>query len=81
MVITPPLITGPLSLSGLADGIFRILWEPRFAAAAVMLYYDLRTRHHGYDLALRVTQLEAAIPSPQASARSGTAAMPSLAQE
>ena len=47
--------------TGIASGVsalFGILWQPFFVAALVLFYYDLRIRKEGYDLALRVQQME-----------------------
>ncbi len=41
------------------NAILPVLWQPLATAAIVMLYYDLRVRQEGYDLDLRVQQLEA----------------------
>ncbi len=41
------------------NAILPVLWQPLASAAFVMLYYDLRVRQEGYDLNLRVQQLEA----------------------
>ena len=35
-----------------------MLWQPIQSAAFVALYYDLRMRNQGYDLDLRIQQLE-----------------------
>ncbi len=56
---------GPRQLglaSALSQGvgsIIRVLWLPVYVAGLVLLYYDLRVRQEGYDLALRIEQLEA----------------------
>jgi hypothetical protein len=44
--------------------VFSVLWLPLYVAALVLLYYDLRVRKEGYDLALRVEQLEAEVGRP-----------------
>lgn len=44
---------------GAVNAILPVLWSPLSAAAFVLLYYDLRVRQEGYDLSLRVQQLEA----------------------
>jgi len=38
-----------------------VLWQPLQMAAQVMLYYDLRVRNEGYDLEMRINQLEAEV--------------------
>ncbi|CAN5482012.1 hypothetical protein BH10CHL1_BH10CHL1_45690 [soil metagenome] len=43
------------------NAILPVLWQPLASAAFVMLYYDLRVRQEGYDLNLRVQQLEAEV--------------------
>lgn len=52
-------------LSQVAGSVFSILWLPLSVAAIVLLYYDLRVRSEGYDLSLRIAQMEAeTAPSP-----------------
>ena len=46
--------------------IINVLWLPLYVAALVLLYYDLRVRQEGYDLALRIEQLEAEVNPPTA---------------
>ncbi|MGL4648658.1 MAG: hypothetical protein ACRC1H_04565, partial [Caldilineaceae bacterium] len=43
----------------LVGAVFNILWQPLFAIALVLLYFDLRVRRESYDLTLRVAALEA----------------------
>ena len=57
-VFAPESVAG--MLSGAAGAVGQVLWLPIQAIAAVILYFDLRTRKEGYDLALRVAQLEEA---------------------
>jgi hypothetical protein len=50
--------------TGISTGlnyIAQIVWLPLQTAALVLLYYDLRVRQEGYDLALRVERLEAEV--------------------
>jgi hypothetical protein len=50
--------------AGLSTGLgynAHIVWLPLQTAATVLLYYDLRVRKEGYDLALRVEQIEAGL--------------------
>jgi hypothetical protein len=65
----------PLDNIGLVSGIsaglssiFTVLWQPLNVAAVVLLYYDLRVRKEGYDLALRVERLEAEVSPPNVEA-------------
>lgn len=62
------IFTLPTSGIGLATGIstaisssITVVWTPFYICAVVLLYYDLRVRAEGYDLDLRVQQLEAQI--------------------
>lgn len=41
--------------------ILPMLWQPIQMAAQVLLYYDLRMRNEGYDLEMRLNQLEAEV--------------------
>ena len=50
------------------SAVLPVLWQPLSTAAFVLLYYDLRVRQEGYDLNLRVQQLEAEI-QPAAGAK------------
>jgi hypothetical protein len=62
------LIILPTSGIGLATAIstalssaITVVWTPFYTCAVVLLYYDLRVRVEGYDLDLRVQQLESQI--------------------
>ena len=46
------------SISGSVSAFFSIVGIPYSIAAAVLLYYDLRIRNEGYDLELRVAEME-----------------------
>ena len=46
------------SISGSVSAFFSIVAIPYSIAAAVLLYYDLRIRNEGYDLELRVAEME-----------------------
>jgi hypothetical protein len=48
----------------IASTAITLLWQPIQVAAIVLLYYDLRVRKEGYDLALRVERLESEIDRP-----------------
>ncbi|MEZ4707436.1 MAG: glycerophosphoryl diester phosphodiesterase membrane domain-containing protein [Caldilineaceae bacterium] len=41
------------------SALFSVIWQPFLVGAIVLFYYDLRIRKEGYDLELRVQQLEA----------------------
>lgn len=43
------------------SALLPMLWQPIQSAACVTLYYDLRMRNQGYDLDLRIQQLEAEV--------------------
>lgn len=47
------------AVSTAITSIFSVVWTPFYACAVVLLYYDLRVRSEGYDLDLRIQQLEA----------------------
>ncbi len=51
-------------LSSAISSIFSVLWTPLYICAVVLLYYDLRVRVEGYDLALRIEQLENELRPP-----------------
>ena len=53
-----------LRFPGLFSQLFVIIAVPFPIAAAVLLYYDLRIRNEGYDLELRVAELEAQVARP-----------------
>ncbi|MBX3001245.1 MAG: glycerophosphoryl diester phosphodiesterase membrane domain-containing protein, partial [Caldilineaceae bacterium] len=62
------IFTLPTSGLGLAtavstaiSSIVTVVWTPFYTCAVVLLYYDLRVRAEGYDLDLRVQQLESQI--------------------
>ncbi|HLM85329.1 MAG TPA: hypothetical protein VK272_03975 [Solirubrobacteraceae bacterium] len=59
----------------LAAAVAAVLTRPFQAAVTTILYYDLRVRHEGYDVALLAEQLgiepSGSSPSPQASAVDG----------
>jgi hypothetical protein len=52
-----------LAISGALSSIFNVLWQPLYACAIVLLYFDLRVRRENYDLEIRVRQLEAEVDS------------------
>lgn len=47
-----------IAIFGTVGALLPVLWQPIAVAAYVMLYYDLRMRNQGYDLELRIQQLE-----------------------
>lgn len=49
------------AIFGVIGALLPVLWQPVAVAAYVMLYYDLRMRNQGYDLELRIQQLEAEV--------------------
>ncbi|MBX3009863.1 MAG: glycerophosphoryl diester phosphodiesterase membrane domain-containing protein [Caldilineaceae bacterium] len=50
-----------VAIFGLLGALLPVLWQPLAVAAYTVLYYDLRMRNQGYDLELRVQQLEAEV--------------------
>lgn len=53
--------TASIAIYAAVNAILPVLWQPLSTAAIVLLYYDLRVRQEGYDLNLRVQELEAEI--------------------
>jgi membrane-anchored glycerophosphoryl diester phosphodiesterase (GDPDase) len=49
------------AVSTAISSIFTVVWTPFYTSAVVLLYYDLRVRAEGYDLDLRVQQLESQV--------------------
>ena len=47
-----------IAIYAAVGAILPVLWQPLSTAAFVLLYYDLRVRQEGYDLLLRVQQIE-----------------------
>jgi membrane-anchored glycerophosphoryl diester phosphodiesterase (GDPDase) len=60
LLVAMPSSAMPLlvALSSAISSIFTVIWSPFYVCAVVLLYYDLRVRAEGYDLDLRVRQLE-----------------------
>jgi hypothetical protein len=52
-------------ISAAIGSIVSVFWQPLYAIALVLLYYDLRVRRESYDLTLRVEQLEADVREMQ----------------
>jgi len=60
--IPPPAATGLLlRLAAALPPLFLIISTPFRCGAGVLLYYDLRMRNEGYDLELRLTEMEAQV--------------------
>lgn len=53
--------------SNMVAASLSIVWTPFSVAAIVLLYYDLRVRHEGFDLELRVAEMEQRLPPPDVS--------------
>jgi hypothetical protein len=49
------------AISTALSSVFTVVWTPFYICAVVLLYYDLRVRAEGYDLDLRVQQLESQV--------------------
>lgn len=49
------------AISTALSSVITVVWTPFYICAVVLLYYDLRVRTEGYDLDLRVQQLETQI--------------------
>ncbi len=47
-----------VAIFGIVGALLPVLWQPLATAAYIMLYYDLRMRNQGYDVELRIQQLE-----------------------
>lgn len=50
-----------IAIFGIIGALLPVLWQPLAVAAYTVLYYDLRMRNQGYDLELRIQQLEAEV--------------------
>ena len=61
LTLGPRQLALATALSQGVGSIISVLWLPVYVAGLVLLYYDLRVRHEGYDLALRIEQLEAEV--------------------
>ncbi len=61
-----PLAQSPviLGLSTALSSLLGVLWQPLYAAAIVLFYYDLRVRTEDYDLTQRVDALAATVVEP-----------------
>lgn len=46
---------------GIVSALLPVLWQPIQVAAHTMLYFDLRMRSEGYDVELRIRELEAEV--------------------
>ena len=63
-----------ISVSTAISSLFTVVWTPLYVCAVVLLYYDLRVRAEGYDLSLRVQQLEAEMQEAGAQGSEGAEA-------
>jgi membrane-anchored glycerophosphoryl diester phosphodiesterase (GDPDase) len=60
LIVLPTSAVGVVTaLSTALSAIVNVVWQPFYVGALVLLYFDLRVRQEGYDLALQVEQLEA----------------------
>jgi hypothetical protein len=66
-------ITTALTIA--ASALLSVLWQPLFAIAVVLLYFDLRVRRESYDLTLRLAELEAELAQGQPPAEAGAASV------
>lgn len=60
LVLPSSTLAGTI-IFALVSAFLPMLWQPIQSAAFVALYYDLRMRNQGYDLDLRIQQLETAV--------------------
>lgn len=60
LVVTSSTIASVV-IYGIISALLPVLWYPIQTAAFVMLYFDLRVRNEGYDIELRIQQLEAEV--------------------
>jgi len=60
-LIAPSSNTAGAIIFAIISALLPMLWQPIQSAACVILYYDLRMRNQGYDLDLRIQQLEAEV--------------------
>lgn len=56
------------AISVLVSALLSILWQPLYAIAVVLLYFDLRVRRESYDLSLKIDALAAELAGPPAPA-------------
>jgi hypothetical protein len=63
-VLPPSMLGFTTTIATALSSVVNVLWLPFNVAAVVLLYYDLRIRREGYDLSLRVAQLEQDLQSP-----------------
>jgi hypothetical protein len=61
VILVPSQITLIAMISTIGGYLASILYRPIYATGVAMLYYDLRVRREAYDVALRVTALEAEV--------------------
>lgn len=54
------------SILSVIGALLTMLWQPLFAIALVLLYFDLRVRREGYDITLRVEAMEASLRAADA---------------
>jgi hypothetical protein len=57
-LVLPSSTLASTIIFALVSALLPMLWQPIQSAAFVTLYYDLRMRNQGYDLDLRIQQLE-----------------------
>ncbi len=60
LTLTSNLIAS-IAIFGTVSALLPILWQPLSIAAYTTLYYDLRMRNQGYDIEMRIQQLEAEV--------------------
>jgi hypothetical protein len=56
------------SLSTAFGTLLSIFWQPLYAIAVTLLYFDLRVRHEGLDITARLARLEAEVLPPSETA-------------
>ncbi|MCB0114727.1 MAG: glycerophosphoryl diester phosphodiesterase membrane domain-containing protein [Caldilineaceae bacterium] len=78
LLAAPTLGFGLVTAASTAiTSIFTVVWTPLSACAVVLLYYDLRVRSEGYDLNLRIQQMESQLaPRPPDTAQDDSDATP-----
>lgn len=56
-------VAAATGIASALGALFSTIWHPFLVGATVLFYYDLRIRKEGYDLELRIQQMEASAPA------------------
>lgn len=64
VIFLPSSALGVTALFVAVGSLLNVFWQPVYAIAITLLYFDLRVRKESYDLRLQVEQLEAQLVPP-----------------